>query len=121
MDRSGGLWVSTEERGIDVFRNGLKVRNFNHENSAVSNNISCAFADLKNNLWFGGVDGAIYWINPINGQVKNITGFSIRSARVRSIYEDSKKKYMVLYRFWHRLAQFKAPVKNARFMFRPMD
>lgn len=95
MDKAGGLWVSTEERGIDVFRNGVKVRNFNHDNSEVSNNISCAYADSENKLWFGGVDGAIYCINPLNGQVKMVTGFSIGSARVRSIYEDSKKNIWI--------------------------
>jgi signal transduction histidine kinase/ligand-binding sensor domain-containing protein/DNA-binding response OmpR family regulator len=95
LDQSGKLWIGTEEKGIDLFSNNVKIRNFNRQNSIVSNNISCAFADSEHNLWFGTVDGEILKCNPANGKFSLLADFKPTGARIRYLYEDSKKNIWV--------------------------
>jgi len=95
LDNYGNLWVGTEEKGIDIFKNNVRIRNFNRQNSIVSDNISCALTDSENNLWFGDVDGEIVVYNTKTNQFSPLSGFRPIGARIRSLYEDSRKNIWI--------------------------
>ncbi|HLP05574.1 MAG TPA: two-component regulator propeller domain-containing protein [Paludibacter sp.] len=95
LDNAGNLWVGTEEKGIDVFNNNIRIKNFNRQNSIVSDNISCSFTDSEKNLWFGNVDGGIVVFNAKSKQFAQLPGFKPADGRIRSFYEDSRRNIWI--------------------------
>ena len=91
LDHTGNLWVGTEEKGIDVFKNNVRMHNFNSQNSIVPDNIACAFTDSEYNLWFGTVDGEVLIYSSTSNKFITISEFKPIKARIRCFYEDSKK------------------------------
>lgn len=61
QDAKGRLWLGTDASGLDMFNyKTLKFRNFNIENSTLSNNsVWSIFVDSKQRLWVGTLGGGL--------------------------------------------------------------
>jgi len=86
-DKEDNLWIGTDGSGIDVFEKGIKVKNYNKDNSALSDNaVIAAFKDSKQNLWFGTFYGGIHVYNHEN---KKLIALPIpNTADIRCFSED---------------------------------
>jgi ligand-binding sensor domain-containing protein/signal transduction histidine kinase len=63
-DAAGNLWVGTENRGLDFFKDGKFVSYQAAENGLPGNDISCLYADAEGVLWIGtSGHGLVRWHN----------------------------------------------------------
>lgn len=93
-DEQGRLWVGTDNSGIDLLQEKDKQRNFNTENSALTDNaIIAAFRDSRNNLWFGSYSGDVTrWIASIG----RLEGMGNRIASdVRCFAENDRREILI--------------------------
>lgn len=84
------LWVGTDGSGIDVFRNGIKIRNYCVENHTLTDNrVTALYEDTKGNIWIGDASGTVLCYNSRSRQFKTIEGFALPIYLIRGFVEDN--------------------------------
>lgn len=90
-DAESKVWVGTDGGGIDVYKDGIKVNQYNRlKNNLISNYVSAVTKDQDGNLWFGTGNGILIKYDIKSGQFKNIVNLNLKVG-VFSIFEDSNR------------------------------
>lgn len=93
-DNKGGLWVGTDNNGIDLLQKGKLIRNFNTENSPLTDNaIIASYKDSKGNIWFGSYSGCVTRWNAAEGKMEKLR--SGIESDVRCFIENSWQEILI--------------------------
>ncbi|MEO0468450.1 MAG: two-component regulator propeller domain-containing protein [Bacteroidota bacterium] len=69
QDKQGRVWISTKDRGINLWENNQIVDVFTTEDGLGGNDIVSSFADAEGNFWFASYNGSLTCYNMQEGFV----------------------------------------------------
>ncbi|HYX05237.1 MAG TPA: two-component regulator propeller domain-containing protein, partial [Bacteroidales bacterium] len=93
LDNQDNIWAANSAGGICIYRNGEKIKQFNHiNNDPKPLNVLSVYRDHNNNIWIGADDGRIYKYEYKKGNYWRLKIFqNLENIPIYNFFEDSRQ------------------------------